>query len=301
MTTPDILQIFNDVLRYKEKYEGQLIVMKFGGALAQEETIANIARQAAFLQHNLDARVILVHGGGIQIDERLKEKKIKVKKDPKTGLRITDADTLNFSDQALRAVNGRVISIFNKVALDVRAIGMAGYEGRTITAQKAGLEGGEYTGHVTEINTGYLGHLMSYNGGDLIPVIYPICHNVENKTENRLNVNADEVAGALASRLNAKRLILCSDIPGVLDKDGKLIPEMSVEDVDDAIDTGVVTGGMIQKLRTAAHAAESLSSGSVVIVDGRTPGSILGEFMYDKGTGTLISKSEILKNEAPKP
>lgn len=74
MTTPDILQIFNDVLRYKEKYEGQLIVMKFGGALAQEETIANIARQAAFLQHNLDARVILVHGGGIQIDERLKEK-----------------------------------------------------------------------------------------------------------------------------------------------------------------------------------------------------------------------------------
>lgn len=293
------LQMISDILRYKDEYERKIVVMKFGGSLAEnDETVTNIARQAEFLTHNFDARVVLVHGGGNQINARLKEHGIEVKKEEKTGLRITDADTLEISDQVLRGINGRIVSVFNRVAPRVLAIGMAGYEGRTITAIQKDAARRNYTGHITNINIAYLHHILNYNGGDLIPVIYPICHNANSKEENRLNVNADEVAGMLAAHLGAKRLIFCSDIPGVLDKDGDLISEMSVEDVDKAITEGVVTGGMIQKLRTAAYAAQNLGEGGVVIVDGRTQSSILAEFVYKKGSGTLISKAANLKKEA---
>lgn len=294
----DILQVFNDVLRYREEYEDKLIVMKFGGALAEDtDIISNIARQAAFLTLSFGARVILIHGGGAQIDSRIAEHGLEIKKDAKTGLRITDNETLGISDKVLRGINGAIVSIFNKVAPKLRAIGMAGYDGRLITADKKDTLTGNYTGHVKSIDEAYLDYMMSFEGSKVIPIIYPICHNPNGEEENRLNVNADEVAGVLASRLNAKRLVLCSDVPGVLDREGNLISEIFVEDVDSLIEDGSITGGMIQKLRAAAHVAENLDSGSVVIVDGRTPGSILAEFMYEKGSGTLVSTSENYKKK----
>ena len=287
---PDLMNMFKGVIQYKKKYAGQFIVVKFGGALAADpEVITHIAEQASFLQHSFDAHIVLVHGGGIQIDNALKREKITPQKD-NAGLRITDLATLKTSDAALRALNGEVVSIFNAAAPDIKAVGMSGYDAQIISASPTSDDPENYTGHIQKIDTDYLKHVMSFGRGDVIPVIYPICHNpgVE-EGENRLNVNADEVASKLAAELGAKRLILCSDVTGVLDHERNLIPHMSIDEVDQKIAEGVITGGMIQKVRCAAHAAELIPSGAVVILDGRNETSVITEFLHPDGSGTLVS------------
>ena len=283
--TPDITAIFNDIVKFREKYRVEVIVIKFGGALAEEDdTIRNIGKQAAFLAESVKARVIVVHGGGKQIDNALLEKNIEPKKDTATGLRITDLPTLDVSDSALRALNGKIVRLFQEASTDFRAVGMAGYDGQLAQAEKLN----HYTGEATEINVKYLNHLLDYDAG-VIPVIYPICKNQNADTgETRLNVNADNLAAEIASQMKARRLVLCSDIPGVLDKDGNLLTGLTSEDIDKLIDDGTVTGGMTAKLKSAAKAVEILPSGGVVILDGRKDNAILTEFLYEKGAGTLI-------------
>lgn len=284
-----LFQVFEEILKYKTEYKGRVVILKFGGNLvADNEIIENIARQTAMLRHNLDIKTVIVHGGGSQIDGELKRLRIPVKKDQATGLRITDKKTLEVSDRVMRGINGNVVNVFNRVTKDIRAIGMAGYDARAICADPLLMDAENYTGGATSVDKSYFEHLFSYP--DTVPIIYPICYNPTGEDDTRMNVNADEVAGILAAKLDAKRLMLCSDVLGVLDKDGQLIPEIVIDQVDKLIDDEIVTGGMIQKLRTAANVAQMMQAGNVTIVDGRTEGAILAEILSSKGSGTIIRR-----------
>lgn len=286
---PHPFETFTDILKYKQEYKGRVVVLKLGGNLvADSQVIENVARQAAMLRHNLDIKTIIVHGGGSQIDQELQKLNIPVQKDKATGLRITDKKTLEVSDRVMRGLNGQVVNVFNKVAKDIRAIGMAGYDARAIQAVPLLTNSENYTGGPTLVDTQYFEHLFSYP--DSVPIIYPICYNPEAKDDARMNVNADEVAGILAARLDAKRLMLCSDVLGVLNNEGQLISEIMIDEVDKLIDDEVVTGGMIQKLRTAANVAQMMQAGNVTIVDGQTEGAILAEVLSSKGSGTIIRR-----------
>jgi len=291
MAPSDITAIFNDILKFKDKYRHELIVIKFGGALAEDDdVIRNIARQAAFLTHSIDARVIVVHGGGKQIDLALAEKGIEIKRDPKTDLRITDGPTLDVSDAALRSLNGKIVRLFHEASKDIQALGMAGYDARIVEAESLH----HFTGQVSDVNDRTLLQLVKMADSSVIPVIYPICHSkVSVDNESRLNVNADDVASAIATKLKARRLILCSDIPGVLDKDKTLVKALSTRAIDRLVSDGTVTGGMIAKLKAAGDAADALPGGGVVILNGRKENAILTELLYENGAGTLIRRPEL--------
>lgn len=280
--------IFNDILRFKEKYRHETIVIKFGGALAEDDdVIRNIARQAAFLTHSIDARVVVVHGGGKQINQALEDKGITPQRDPKTDLRITDGPTLDVSDAALRGLNGKIVRLFREASSDIHAIGMAGYDGPIVTAEALS----HFTGQATRVDAPFLEQLVMMKDRSVIPVIYPICNNdAPVDGEARLNVNADDVAATIAAKMGARRLILCSDIPGVLDQDKTLIKSLNTHEITRLIDNGTVTGGMIAKIKAAADAAETLSGGGVVILDGRKENAILTELLYENGSGTLIHR-----------
>jgi acetylglutamate kinase len=288
----DLSGIYNNLRKFQQKYKDQTVVIKFGGALAEDDSIIRgIGQQASFLSYVIGAKVIVVHGGGRQIDNALKEKAIAVRKDPESGLRITDRPTLEASDAALRVLNGRIVRIFNQASQDMRALGMAGYDGRMVQAEPIH----HYTGQATGVDESLLRHLLAKKEEKpIIPVIYPICHHeTEEGDETRLNVNADDVASAIATQMGARRLILCSDIPGVLGKDKRLIDHLTTAEIDRLIDDGTVTGGMVAKLRAAGEAAKSMKQGGVVILDGRQDETILTELLYEKGVGTLIEKTKV--------
>lgn len=284
---------FNAGTAHADQYRGKSVVIKFGGALAEnDDVIRNIARQAAFLTTEMGARVVVVHGGGKQINQALEDKGITPRRDPATDLRITDAATLDVSDAALRTLNGRITRLFQDVA-DVQAMGMAGYDARVVQSQPLN----HFTGEAVGVDAGLLDHLTGFAGRHVVPVIYPICHSLSPVDgEARLNVNADDVAAAIAAAMKAERLVLCSDIPGVLDKNKILLPDLTIEDIDALIADNTVTGGMIAKVKAAAQAAQALDKGGVVILDGRKENVILNEFLLESGAGTLIRH-----RLAPKP
>lgn len=285
------LASFDEIQKYSEAYSGKLIVIKFGGALAEDDKVVGpIAKQVAFLRRSVGVSVIVVHGGGQQIDDALKEKGIAIARDKETGLRITDKPTLATSDIALRKLNQHITELFNNAGNGISATGYAGYDNDMIKAKSCGPKLGGFTGEAPEI-TGhhFLKDLLGDKKANAVPVIYPICHSQKTiDGENRINVNADDVAAALAAQMGAIRLILCSDIPGVLDKNGCLIPEISCKGTEQLITEGTVTGGMVAKLVSAARAAERLPDGGVTILNGRAPNSILEELLSDRGCGTLI-------------
>lgn len=290
----DIASIFNDILKYHEKYRGETLVIKFGGSLAESDSvIRSLARQVAFLSNSMGAKIVLVHGGGKQIDDALARAKIEIKRDPKTGLRITDKETLAVSDDALRLLNGRVVRLFQEESATIQAIGFAGYEARLVHAQPVH----DYTGQPAEVNVDFLNRLLEKSSDAVIPIIYPICwSDSAEDLEKRLNVNADDAAAAIAGQIGARRLILCSDTPGVLDKDGNRLTGLSTLDIEHLIESGTVTGGMIPKLRAAAEAADQLKMGGVVILDGRKDNFILAELLSEDGVGTLIRSPERIRD-----
>jgi acetylglutamate kinase len=286
----EINHIFNDVLKFREKYKGTHIVLKFGGALAgNDDAVRSIGRQAAFLQRSIGAHIIMVHGGQNQIDEALAKENIESKKISKTGVRETDQPTLNISDDTLRALNGRVVRLMQETSPEIKALGMAGYDGRLITAKQEA----KFTGSNPHVETNLLNFILQQKDQDIIPVIYPICWSEAHPgIDSRLNVNADTVAASIASSMKAHRLILCSDISGVLDKQGQKLSSLSTEEIDDLIDNGVVTGGMINKVRMAAKAAGQMTNGGVVILNGYEENAILTELLYEEGIGTLVRRPD---------
>ena len=287
-----------EALPYIQRYDRETVVIKYGGHAMGEESVARLFAADAVLLKLLGLHPVVVHGGGPQISRMLD--KAGVKSTFIDGLRVTDEATMEVAEMVLSGAINKEIANWITLAgaeADVRGVGLSGKDARLITVRKVertkidpdskieqALDLG-YVGEPTRIDPQLIQGLISADH-DYIPVIAPIGVSEEGQT---FNINADTVAGALAGALRAKRMLLLTDVTGVLGADGELIREMSVAQARDAIATGVASGGMIPKLETAIAAVES-GVEAVVILDGRRPHAMLVELFTEHGAGTLITR-----------
>ena len=285
-----------EALPFIQRYDRETVVIKYGGHAMGEEDVARLFAADAVLLKLLGLHPVIVHGGGPQISRMLK--KAGVESTFIDGLRVTDAPTMEVAEMVLSgAINKEIVNFINQAGAeaDVRGVGLSGKDARLITVDKATkVKIDAETGLEEIIDLGFVGEprhidpqiimaLLDANE-DYVPVVAPIGVSDEGET---YNINADTVAGALAGALQAKRMLLLTDVKGVLDKDGELIRSMSVAEAENAISEGVATGGMIPKLLTAIEAVRA-GVEAVVILDGRQPHAMLAELFTDTGAGTLI-------------
>ena len=285
----DFLQ---EAAHFAHRYAGKAIVIKFGGELlTQENVMRNLVRQAIALR-NFGAKVVLVHGGGVQINDKLKEAGIEPKYDDATGVRDTDLATLEITHSCLSELNRRIVNCFTEEAIRndevVSAVGLGGNDGHMITA--TAKFPGSRTGTIARVNSE---KLDAYASNDVL-IFHPICMGTDGKG---MNVNADEVAAELAISMKADRLILCSNVSGVWDKDKKRISLLQTDEIQTLIADGTIKNGMIPKIKSAALVADHPDVGGVVILDGADPHAIESELFSRKGAGTLIQK----RPDSPKP
>lgn len=283
-------------LPYIQIYDRETVVIKYGGHAMGEESVARLFAADVVLLKMLGVHPVVVHGGGPQISAMLD--KAGVKSTFIDGLRVTDAPTMEVAEMVLSgAINKEIASWITQAGAeaDVRGVGLSGKDARLITVEKAKRTKRDPDSQIEQVvDLGYVGEptridpklleALIYADEDYIPVVAPIGVSVEGET---YNINADTVAGALAGALNAKRMLLLTDVAGVLGKDGELIRQMTVAEARDAIATGVATGGMIPKLETAIAAVDS-GVEAVVVLDGRRPHAMLVELFTEHGAGTLI-------------
>ncbi|MFD3263897.1 acetylglutamate kinase [Phenylobacterium ferrooxidans] len=287
-----------EALPYIQRYDRETVVIKYGGHAMGEESVARLFAADAVLLKLLGLHPVVVHGGGPQISRMLN--KAGVKSTFIDGLRVTDEATMEVAEMVLSGAINKEIANWITLAgaeADVRGVGLSGKDARLITVRKverskidpdSNIEKAVdlgFVGEPTRIDPQLIQGLISADH-DYIPVIAPIGVSEEGQT---FNINADTVAGALAGALKAKRMLLLTDVTGVLGADGELIREMSITQARSAIATGVASGGMIPKLETAIAAVES-GVEAVVILDGRRPHAMLVELFTEHGAGTLITR-----------
>ncbi|MFZ2107054.1 MAG: acetylglutamate kinase [Roseiarcus sp.] len=282
-----LLQALPHMLRYDES----IIVVKYGGhAMGEEASERDFARDMVLLEQS-GVNPVVVHGGGPQIGAMLE--RLGIKSRFSGGLRVTDKATVEIVEMVLAgSINKQIVGAIN--AQGGRAIGLCGKDGNMVTARKVTRAPGA-SGEVEDfVDLGYVGDpdridmkvLKQILGRELIPVLAPISQGANGET---YNVNADTFAGAIAGALGAKRLLLLTDVPGVLDRNKNLIKELRVDDIRELIADGTITGGMIPKVETCIYALERGVEG-VVILDGKIPHSVLIELLTDYGAGTLITR-----------
>ncbi len=286
-----------EALPYIQIYDRETVVIKYGGHAMGEEAVAKLFAADAVLLKLLGVHPVVVHGGGPQISRMLE--KAGVKSTFVDGLRVTDEATMEVAEMVLSgAINKEIVNYINQAGAeaDVRGVGLSGKDARLITVEKTKKSRKDPTSNIEHIvDLGFVGDpkkvdpkiveaLISADQ-DYIPVIAPIGVSDEGET---YNINADTVAGAIAGALNAKRMLLLTDVAGVLGADGELVRQMSVAQARQMIADGVATGGMIPKLETAIAAVEA-GVEAVVILDGRRPHAMLTELFTEHGAGTLVS------------
>jgi acetylglutamate kinase len=286
----DQARILSEALPHMQRYDEETVVIKYGGhAMGEEETARIFARDIVLLEQTA-INPVVVHGGGPQIAAMLN--RLGIKSQFAGGLRVTDAATVEIVEMVLAgSINKQIVSHINQAG--GKAVGLCGKDGNMVRARKAGspASGGAgadvvdlgIVGEPEKVDTTVLDQII---GRELIPVLAPIAAGANGET---YNVNADTFAGYIAGALKAKRLLLLTDVPGVLDKDGKLIPEMSVHDVRRLIADGTISGGMIPKVETCITALEQGVEG-VVTLDGKERHAVLLELFTDHGAGTLIHR-----------
>ena len=282
--------VLADALPYMREHAGETVVVKYGGHAMGDETVAqNFARDIVLLKQ-VGINPIVVHGGGPQIGAMLE--RLKIKSSFIDGLRVTDADTVDIVEMVLcGSINKQIVTAINRAG--GFAVGMSGKDGNLIRAQKLRrtkrdpgsniekiLDLG-YVGEPTEINP----HILdTFEKSDIIPVIAPIGVGPAGET---YNINADTAAGAVAGAVGATRLLMLTDVAGVLDDTGRLIREMTVERAKTLMQTGTISGGMIPKVETCLEAvAQGVEA--AVIMDGRVAHAVLLELFTPTGAGTLI-------------
>ena len=287
-----------EALPYIQIYDRETVVIKYGGHAMGQEEVAKVFAADAVLLKLLGVHPVVVHGGGPQISRMLD--KAGVKSTFVDGLRVTDEATMEVAEMVLSGAINKEIANWITLAgaeADVRGVGLSGKDARMITAEKVTRTKKDPDSNIEQaVDLGFVGeptkidpHIIQAlltSETDYIPVIAPIGVSTEGQT---FNINADTVAGALAGALKAKRMLMLTDIKGVLDANGELIRQMTLEEARALIDTGVATGGMIPKLENAIHAVES-GVEAVVILDGRRPHAMLVELFSEHGAGTLISR-----------
>ncbi|MBM3529465.1 MAG: acetylglutamate kinase [Alphaproteobacteria bacterium] len=292
-TTPqEAARILSEALPYMQRYDEETIVIKYGGhAMGNEEVARSFARDIVLLEQTA-INPVVVHGGGPQIEAMLK--RAGVQSQFAGGLRVTDEKTLEIVEMVLAgSINKQIVGFIN--AAGGKAIGLCGKDGNMVMAKKATRKVVDPGSNIEKVvDLGFVGEpdkvdttvLDTILGKELIPVLAPVCAA---EGGGSYNVNADTFAGAIAGALKAKRFLLLTDVPGVLDKNKKLIDEMSAADVRRLIADGTITGGMIPKVETCLYALERGVEG-VVILDGKAPHAVLLELFTEHGVGTLIHR-----------
>ncbi|MDF1627821.1 MAG: acetylglutamate kinase [Parvibaculaceae bacterium] len=285
----DRAKVLSEALPFMQRYDKRTVVVKYGGhAMGDEALAASFARDIVLLKQS-GINPIVVHGGGPQIGAMLK--KLNIESSFSGGLRVTDKATVEVVEMVLAgSINGQIVSALNQAG--GRAVGLSGKDGNLIMARKVDHQHDPDSNVENAVDLGFVGEPAAINPeiletmirSDIIPVIAPIGVSAEGDT---YNINADTAAGAIAAATGAKRLLLLTDVRGVLDKQGNLMTGLSVERARALMADGTISGGMIPKLETCIDA---VSDGveAVVILDGRVPHAVLLELFTAHGVGTLI-------------
>ena len=267
-----------EVKKYIEKYLEEIIVIKCGGSVLLDENLFIQFIEDVSVIHKLGLSVIVVHGGGKNIKKKLD--KLNIKSKFIDGLRVTDEITIKVVEEALLELNSEIINNLKDLQINTESVAPQNKNIIKIKPEKKELG---FVGSPKEIDLkGFLKIIKEKK----VPVVVPMGTSDDNKI---YNINADIAAGAVAKELNSRRLLLMTDVEGVLDKNKKLIPEINSSIAEKMLKDGDISGGMIPKINTCLDAVNNGVTG-VVIVDGRKPHSILFELFSDKGAGTLIRK-----------
>lgn len=289
-------RILAEALPNMLRYDEQTVVIKFGGhAMGNEDLAKAFAQDVVYLKQS-GVNPIVVHGGGPQIAAMLK--KLQIESDFVQGLRVTDKPTVEVVEMVLAgAINKEIVSAINSQG--GKAVGICGKDANLMIARKVTELPDPESNLMKAVDIGYVGDPLEVNPhivdviskSDLIPVIAPIGLSREGDT---LNINADTFASALAARMRAKRLLLLTDVEGVLDKSGQLVSALDIETARDLIRNGTITGGMIPKIEGCIEVVEA-GVEAVVIINGKVPHSVLLELLTDHGAGTLVSARTLKK------
>ncbi|MEZ5839741.1 MAG: acetylglutamate kinase [Hyphomicrobiales bacterium] len=283
-------RVLSGALPYMQRYDSQTVVVKYGGHAMVDDATANaFARDIALLKQS-GVNPVVVHGGGPQIGSMLE--RLGIKSEFRGGLRVTDKATVEIVEMVLAGlINKQIVASINHAG--GRAIGLCGKDGNMVRARKATRTMKDPDSNIEKvIDLGFVGEPDTVNRkvldviahSDLVPVIAPVAFGDDGET---YNVNADTFAGAIAGALGARRLLFLTDVAGVLDRDGKLIRELTVSEAKALIADGTISGGMIPKVETCIQSLRQGVEG-VVILDGRVPHAVLLELYTDHGVGTLI-------------
>ncbi len=284
-------RILAEALPHLIRYDEQTVVIKFGGNAMGDEALADaFAKDIVYLKLS-GVNPVVVHGGGPQIASMLK--KLEIKADFVQGLRVTDKPTVDIVEMVLAgAINKEIVAAINRQG--GKAVGICGKDANLMIAKKITELPDPESNIMKAVDIGYVGDPVEVNPyiveiiskSDLIPVIAPIAMARDGQT---LNINGDTFASALAARLKAKRLLLLTDVAGVLDKDKKLIPDLTVDEARAMIRDGTISGGMIPKIEGCIEVVEA-GVEAVSIIDGRVPHCVLLELFTEHGVGTIVRR-----------
>ena len=290
ITAHDQMAILAGALPFLKRYDDQIVVVKYGGhAMGEEESALRFGRDIALLEQ-VGVSPVVVHGGGPQINAMLK--RLDVQSTFVDGLRVTDEGMVDVVEMVLAGtVNKQVAEAITRAG--VIAVGISGKDGNLIRARKVTRTVRDPGSSIERVlDLGFVGEpehvetrvLELLIGADIVPVVAPVGVGADGQT---YNINADTVAGAIAGALGAARLLMMTDVAGVLDRDGKLVPEMTVAEVEAGVEAGWISGGMIPKVETCVDAVRGGVKGAVIL-DGRVPHAVLRELFTNRGAGTLI-------------
>ena len=288
----DQARILSEALPHMQEYDEEIVVVKYGGhAMGDEANAKSFARDIVLMEQTA-INPVVVHGGGPQIGDMLK--RLGIKSEFTAGLRVTDKATIEVVEMVLAgSINKQIVGYIN--AAGGKAVGLCGKDGNMVQARKVTRSIVDPDSNIEKIvDLGFVGEpdkvditvLTQILGRDLIPVLAPVATSADGAT---YNVNGDTFAGAIAGALKAKRLLLLTDVPGVLDKSGQLIKELSVDDARRLIADGTISGGMIPKVETCIYALDA-GVEAVVILDGKVEHAVLMELLTDAGAGTLMRR-----------
>ncbi|MGB3808702.1 MAG: acetylglutamate kinase [Parvibaculum sp.] len=286
-------RVLSEALPFMQQYDKRTIVVKYGGhAMGDEALGAEFARDIVLLKQS-GLNPIVVHGGGPQIGAMLT--RLGIKSEFSGGLRITDKATVEIVEMVLAgSINKQIVAQLNQAG--GRAIGLSGKDGNLIVARKVMQKIHDPESNIEKIlDLGFVGEPETVNpeilntiiASDIIPVIAPVGIS---RAGDTYNINADTAAGAIAAAVGATRLLLLTDVRGVLDKSGVLVEELTIDEAKALMKDGTISGGMIPKVETCIEAVEG-GVEAVVILDGRVRHAVLLELFTEHGVGTLIQKS----------
>jgi acetylglutamate kinase len=286
-------KVLSEALPYMRRYAGKTFVVKYGGHAMGDVEMARIFARDIVLLKQIGVNPVVVHGGGPQIGQMLE--RLKIKSEFIDGLRVTDKATVEIVEMVLAGtINKQIVAHINEAG--GTAVGVSGKDGRLIRAEKIKRTKVDPGSNIEKVlDLGFVGEpveinpmiLQKFASADIIPVVAPVGYGSDGET---YNINADTSAGAIAGALKATRFLLLTDVAGVLDKDKKLISDLSADQARALIRDGTISGGMIPKVETCLLAVDG-GVEAAVILDGRVPHAQLLEIFTEGGAGTIIRRS----------